>query len=242
MQLKGQNILITGGARRIGREIALFLASKGANISLHYGHSSEAAEKTRKDIEALNVNCFLFQADLADLSSVSNLVKSANEQQALDALINNAAIFGNNNLESTSLADWQEHLDINLSAPFLLSKSLFQLSEKTQREARIVNILDWRALRPRDDHLAYTISKAALAALTRSLAIAMAPRTTVNGIALGAILPPSDGADTSMITKDIPLDRWAELHEVGETVEFLLGGPKYITGEIIYLDGGRHLI
>jgi pteridine reductase len=103
-------------------------------------------------------------------------------------------------------------------------------------------MLDWRALRPGPDHLPYTISKAALAALTRSLATALAPQITVNGLALGAILPPSDGANIGNILDNIPAHRWANLEEVGQALVFLLDGPTYVTGEILHVDGGRHLV
>jgi pteridine reductase len=110
-------------------------------------------------------------------------------------------------------------------------------------KGRIVNILDWRALRPGADHFPYTISKAALAALTKSMAAALAPRIIVNGLALGAVLPPSDRpVDEDKIIKDVPARRWSEPGEVGEALIFLLSGPAYITGEIIHVDGGRHLI
>jgi len=103
-------------------------------------------------------------------------------------------------------------------------------------------ILDWRALRPGPDHLPYTISKAGLASLTKSLAVSLAPGITVNGIALGAILPPSDGGAVEDLISSLPIPRWAEMEELEETLIFLLSGPAYITGEIIHLDGGRHLI
>jgi pteridine reductase len=139
------------------------------------------------------------------------------------------------------LADWQRHMDINLTVPFLLSQALArQLPEG--KEGRIVNIVDWRALRPGADHFPYTISKAALAALTRSLAAALAPRITVNALAFGAILPPSDRPATAKIIENVPAQRWSKPEEVAEAIVFLLSGPAYITGEIIHLDGGRHLI
>ena len=242
MDIKGQNILITGAAKRIGRSIAMYLASKGANISLHYGKSEEAARATQKDIQALGVDCHLLQADLADESQLSKIIEKAEKFQALSALINNASIFGSQDLRNTKHEDWQKHLDVNLSAPFFLAQNLFVTAEKSQRKARIVNILDWRALRPGGDHLAYTVCQTALAGLTHSLAVAMAPNITVNGVALGAILAPIDEADTNSLTDRIPLERWGNLEEVGQTVEFLIGGPNYITGEIIHLDGGRHLV
>jgi len=130
---------------------------------------------------------------------------------------------------------------INLTTPFLLSQA-FARALEPGKEGRIVNILDWRALRPGPDHLPYTISKAGLVALTRSLAQALAPEISVNGIALGAILPPSDGGAGDEILKNVPAGRWAELEEVQKTLSFLLSGPSYITGEIIHVDGGRHLV
>jgi NAD(P)-dependent dehydrogenase (short-subunit alcohol dehydrogenase family) len=120
--------------------------------------------------------------------------------------------------------------------------SIFENLSFIETNGRIINILDWRALRPGADHFPYTISKAGLAALTQSLAVSLAPNITVNGIAFGAILPPSDGGDTGDILKDVPAKRWADMEEVGEILLFLLDGPEYITGEIIHLDGGRNLI
>ena len=109
-------------------------------------------------------------------------------------------------------------------------------------KARIVNILDWRALRPGVEHFPYTISKSALVAMTQSLAISLAPRIMVNGLALGAVLPPLDQPKQPDLIKNVPLKRWATLEELGEALLFLLTGPEYITGEIIHIDGGRHLI
>ncbi|MFN2120013.1 MAG: SDR family oxidoreductase, partial [Anaerolineales bacterium] len=103
------------------------------------------------------------------------------------------------------------------------------------------NILDWRALRPDDEHFAYSISKAALGAMTQALAVALAPSVTVNGLALGAILPPEVGAPDHQILKRVPAGRWGNLVEVESALLFLLAGPAYVTGEIIHVDGGRHL-
>ena len=127
----------------------------------------------------------------------------------------------------------------NLAAPFLLSQAF---AKQASEGARIVNILDWRALRPGSDHFPYTISKAALAAMTQSLAIALSPRIIVNGLALGAILPPADGNAEADIIKNVPARRWAQEDEIEQALLFLLTCPSYITGEIIHLDGGRHLV
>ncbi|MGW8249516.1 MAG: SDR family oxidoreductase, partial [Anaerolineales bacterium] len=154
---------------------------------------------------------------------------------------NNASIFEPLGWDDTDYSKWQRHLQVNLTTPFLLSQAFArQLPE--DKSGRIVNLLDWRALRPGPDHLPYTISKAGLYALTSSLAAALAPRITVNGLALGAILPPSDGGDGNNILEDVPAGRWADVDEVCQAALFLLSGPSYITGEIIYVDGGRHLV
>ncbi len=241
MSLNGKTILITGAARRIGRQLALAVAQAGANVVIHHSNSAEAARQTAAEIEQLGRQAWILQADFRQLSAVENLISRAAAFAPLDALVNNAAIFEPLSLAETGLADWERHLNINLTAPFLLSRD-FAAQLPPGREGRIVNILDWRALRPAADHFPYTVSKAGLAALTRSLAAALAPRITVNAIAFGAILPPSDGADPQGILRTVPAGRWAKLDEVGETLLFLLDGPAYITGEILHLDGGRHLI
>jgi NAD(P)-dependent dehydrogenase (short-subunit alcohol dehydrogenase family) len=135
---------------------------------------------------------------------------------------------------------------VNLTAPFLLSQA-FARGLAPGAPGRIINLLDWRALRPGADHLPYTISKAALAALTRSLAQALAPQVTVNGLALGAILPPNEGNAgagnaAERIVENVPARRWARLEEVEQGLIFFLTGPDYVTGEIIHIDGGRHLV
>ena len=129
---------------------------------------------------------------------------------------------------------------VNLTAPFLLSQA-FARTIGREAEGRIVNLLDWRAMRPGADHLPYTVSKAGLAALTQSLAIALAPNITVNGLALGAILAPGEGAPKRLL-EQIPAGRWGALDEVGQALVFLLSGPAYVTGEILHVDGGRHLV
>ena len=159
----------------------------------------------------------------------------------LTALINNAAIFKPLTLKETSLEDWNQHLQINLTAPFLLSQA-FNTQYMGEIIGRIINILDWRALRPGKDHFPYTISKSALAAMTQSLALSLAPRITVNGVALGAILPPEGEEVSDQLIKNVPMRRWSTLTELGELPTFLLSAPSYITGEIIHLDGGRHLV
>ncbi len=246
MDLSGRYVLITGAARRLGRELALSAARAGAGIMLHYRTSESDARSVQAAIHAMGKAAHLFQADLNDPEQTEELVSRTSKIHPLYALINNASIFEPLDWDSTTLEAWQRHMQVNLTAPFLLSKA-FARQLPASENGRIINLLDWRALRPGADHFPYTISKAGLYAMTRSLAAALAPSITVNGLALGAILPPVDSAekeDTGRadILKDVPANRWAEIDEVCQTMLFLLIGPSYITGEVIHIDGGRHLI
>ena len=239
LPLLHKTILITGAARRLGRVFALGCARAGADVVIHHGHSDAEAETLRAEIIGLGRQAWVFPADLRDSSAAQSLIPLINRSTPIHLLINSAAIFESLTLDSTSIQDWEKHLAVNLTAPFLLSQSFARQAEDG---ARIVNILDWRALRPGADHFPYTVSKSALAALTKSLAVALAPKIIVNALALGAILPPSDGNKNPDIIKNVPLRRWANLEEVEQALLYLLTGPAYITGEIIHVDGGRHLI
>jgi NAD(P)-dependent dehydrogenase (short-subunit alcohol dehydrogenase family) len=237
--LNGKTILITGAARRIGKLFALACAHAGADIIIHHSHSDEEAQQVKDEIESIGRNAHILASDFGTPDSVSRLISQANDISPLYALVNSAAIFEPLSFNDTMLEDWNRHLNINLTAPFLLSQEFARHTD----EGRIINIVDWRALRPAADHFPYTISKAALAAMTKSLAVALAPRITVNALALGAILPPTDQPSASeKIIENVPAHRWSEAGEVEEALLFLLTGPAYITGEIIHVDGGRHLI
>lgn len=239
--MKNGFTLITGAAKRIGKRLAFDLAKQGFKIIVHHGHSPMEATEVVTEIRKQGGIAEGIQADLQNPAEIRNLFNIIAKFGVVNSLINNASIFAPLSFQDTTLENWQEHMDINLTAPFLLSQ-LFQAQLPVDEQGHIINILDWRALRPGADHFPYTVSKAGLAALTRSLAIALAPRINVNGIALGAILPPSDGGKPEKMLQDVPQNRVGTLDEVTRTVLFFLTGPEYITGEIIHLDGGRHLI
>ena len=241
LPLHGKTVLITGAARRVGRILALACARAGADLVIHHGHSSQQALDVQKEIASYGRQSWILASDLSKADEVSRLISQANEIGPLYGLVNSAAIFEPLSLEQTTLADWERHMAINLTAPFLLSQA-FAKQIPDGGEGRIVNILDWRALRPGADHFPYTVSKAALASMTQSLAIALAPCITVNGLALGAVLPPANKSAKEEIIKSIPAQRWSDAKEIEEALIFLLSGPAYMTGEIIHVDGGRHLI
>jgi pteridine reductase len=241
LDLNDKTILITGAARRVGRSLALAVARSGGDVLIHFRTSPHEAESLQQEISTFGRTAKLIQADLADPASVERLFAQAAALGPVDGLVNNASIFESLDWQTTRLEDWNRHLMVNLTAPFVLSQAFARALPKGT-PGRIVNILDWRAFRPGPDHLPYTISKSALAALTQSLAAALAPQITVNALALGAILPPSDGGDTEALIRSVPAQRWASLPEVDEALIFLLAGPAYITGEILHVDGGRHLV
>ena len=241
VDLNGKKVIITGSAKRIGRELALASAKAGASVIIHHNQSQKEAEQTANDIGKLGGKSEIIRADFSEPQKAIEIFNEVfQKNKNVFALVNNAAIFKPIKFANTSLDDWRNHMDINLTMPFLLSQSF--ASSIGKQKARIINILDWRALRPGYDHFPYTISKSALSALTQTLALSLAPNIQVNGIALGAILPPVGGAEEKGIISKVPAGRWARKAELSDAYLFLLQGPEYITGEIIHLDGGRHLV
>ena len=177
MTLLGKRVLVTGAARRVGRALALAIAQAGGNLVLHHAHSPGEARQAQLEAQGLGVQAQVLQADLGDLQQVADLLERAWQDGPLFALVNSAAIFEPLTWQTTDLPAWQRHLDLNLTAPFLLSQA-FARALPSGEQGRIINILDWRALRPGPDHLPCTISKAGLAALTAALAQALAPHIT----------------------------------------------------------------
>ena len=241
MRVKNKRILITGAAKRIGRILSLLIAREGGEVIIHHNNSFAEAKSLQNEIQDLGQTVLIYQADFSDMQSTRQFINNVFDSNEIDAVINNASIFSNLDWTTTKIEDWRKHQSVNLETPFLISQA-YANSLKKGNKGKIINMLDWRALKPGADHLPYTISKAGLAALTKSLAISFAPDITVNGIALGAILPPREGASVDTITEGLPIPRWATIQELEDTVMFLLSGPEYITGEIIHLDGGRHLV
>ncbi|MDY0288266.1 MAG: SDR family oxidoreductase [Sphaerochaeta sp.] len=234
-------VLVTGGARRIGRSLSLAVARCGFDVAVHYLNSRTEAESLCREIRACGREAVALQADLMQPQQVASLVPRVLEHGPLVALIHNASLFEPLDWLSSGLEDWNRHLMINLTAPFLLSQAFAQALHPGQ-QGRIISMLDWRVSRPGSDHLPYTTSRSALASLTKSLAIALAPQITVNALALGAVLPPSVGIADPHILENVPSGRWAHLEEIDQALIFLLAGPSCITGEVLTVDGGRHLV
>ncbi len=241
--LAGRAALVTGAARRVGRALALALARAGASVAVHYRGSDAEARETAAEIERLGAKAALVRADLADPDAAGGLIDTAARRLgAIDILVNNASIFAPGDVAGTDSLAWDAHQAINVRAPFLLARA-FARALPAGRGGDIVNLNDWRALRPGADHFAYTVSKAGLHGLTQSLAVALAPRIKVNEIALGAVLPPEGSpADyVHQLRREIPLDRWSKPEEVADALLFLLRSPG-LTGQTLLVDGGRHLV
>ncbi|MBF0622605.1 MAG: SDR family oxidoreductase [Magnetococcales bacterium] len=249
MELSGKTALITGGAKRIGAACAIALAKQGVDIALHYGRSAEAAETQCDRLRGLGVNAFPFSADLSDASACQTLVDRANQKMGLiSILINCAAIFERGSVKQTSLENWQRHLDINLTAPFLLLQAFANQSawlpngEPPQVQGKVINFIDQRITRPQPGHLAYTTAKSALWAVTQMAAKELAPAIHVNGIAPGPILPAPDANTETFekIARATPSGRPGGPIDITEALLFLLK-QDYIIGEILRVDGGEHL-
>ncbi len=255
MQLDGRVALVTGGAVRLGKALALALAEEGVRLAVHYHSSAAPAEATVGEIRALGSDAVALRADLSQPDQVPSLIEQAAEQWGrLDILVNSAAIFEPADLAHTSAESWDRHFAINLRAPFFLSQAFAAHVGKERPaldgrqapddgRAHIVNIADWRGLRPDTSYLAYSLTKAGVLAMTQGLALALAPDIQVNAIAPGAILPPPGKGQAYLdgLAAEIPMQRVGSPAEIARALLFLLKSD-FVTGETVFVTGGQHLV
>jgi NAD(P)-dependent dehydrogenase (short-subunit alcohol dehydrogenase family) len=231
--------LVSVSSRGIGRSIALALAADGANVVVHYRRSVADADELCARIASLGVRAWRLRADFEDPSDTATLVERAvGLAGRLDVLVNNASVFGRSTLADLSFEGLVDSLRVNAWAPFVLARDF---AART-RQGSIVNLLDAR-LRDYDlRHAAYILAKHALASLTRMAALEWAPGVRVNGVAPGPILPPPGGDehDLDALAAALPLRRHGDPRDIADAVLFLIRS-EFITGEILYVDGGRHL-
>ncbi|NKI18183.1 pteridine reductase [Spongiibacter sp. KMU-166] len=238
--------LITGAAQRIGAETARLLHHEGYNIVVHYHHSADDAEKLCAELNAQrNDSALPLSAELSDIASVQALATNTIQHWGrVDALVNNASGFYPTPLASASGDDWDSLFGSNVKGAFFLSQAL--APTLSQHQGAIVNIVDIYGDRPLPQHSIYSMAKAALAMMTKSLAIELGPNVRVNGVSPGAILPPmaSDEfgeLEERNVSERVPLARWGAPANIATTVSFLLNKTSYINGQIIAVDGGRSL-
>ena len=234
---------MTGAAKRVGREIALTLARRGAHILLHY-HSSEAeAQKTADEIRALGVSCDLVKADLSkskEIFEMMNQIRS--KRKFIDILINSASIFYKTPIKNVKESDFDAFINANLKGPFLLSVEIGKKMLEAQG-GKIVNIADWSGFRPYKDYAPYCASKGGLITFTKSLARDFAPKVMANAIAPGPVLLPADFTEEEKanIEKLTVLGRIGTPQDIANAAVFLLEND-FINGTVLVVDGGRSLV
>ncbi len=237
--LAGRTALVTGGARRLGRAISLGLARAGAHVVVHYRSSSDSAQEVVSSIRGLGVQAWAVQADLSEAGAPEALFSQAVDRAGgVDVLVNNASIFPDDALLDLTMEAIATNARVNAYAPYALARALYAQG----REAAVVNLLDARVVDRDDAHAAYHLSKRMLYTFNQVTALAFAPRVRVNGVAPGPILPPPDGDEAVLdrLAQELPLQRRGMPEDVARAVLFLAASP-YVTGQVLFVDGGRHL-
>lgn len=243
MDLADKNAIVTGGAVRIGRALAIGLARHGINVCIHYSGSEAAARSAVAEITACGVGGVAVQANFEKpAAAASNVMGHAvRELGPIDYLVNSAGIFEAATLVQMDEYNWDRHQNINLKAPAFLCRE-FARQLPSDRRGHIVNVADWRGERPGTGYLAYTLAKAGLIALTRSLAQELAPHIQVNAIAPGAILPPpgESAEDFERRAAGIPLQRTGTPDDIVQALFYLLES-EFVTGHVLHVTGGEEL-
>ncbi len=233
-------VIITGGAKRVGAVLTRHFAGHGYDIALHYHQSKSEAESLQKEILSLGVSCQLFQHDLNDIAGLSSLVASIYKAMPhVNALVNNASLFERATLMDTSEALFDRQFTTNFKAPFFLTQA-FSLHVG---KGSIVNILDTDIVQTQGSHFAYLLSKKILAECTVMAARELGPDIRVNAVCPGCLIP-ADAADEAYVEKlkdTIPLKEHPLPQEAAEAVLWLVKQP-HITGQLIYVDGGKHVL
>jgi 3-oxoacyl-[acyl-carrier protein] reductase/pteridine reductase len=248
--LMGKTALVTGGARRIGRAIALALATAGANVAITYRDSQPEAEETVRDLAALNVDAFAVRTDLTDAESIRQSVASVvDEYGRLDILVNNAGLFEQAALEDITPEQWDRIFATNTRAPFLMGQAAYP--HLRAAGGRIVNIGSLGGMHPWATHAHYCTSKAALHMLSQTMAKAWAPQVSVNCVVPGMIeqgsveperiAPEEVAAEYTRFAQRTPMRRNGTAQDVAAAVLFFATGPHFITGQLLTVDGGLGL-
>lgn len=234
--------LVTAAGKRIGRALALELASLGAAVAVHHRDSGAAAESVVREIVCNGGRAAAVKADLGDARDTLTLIdRAAALVGPLDCLVNNASLFERDEWDSVTPESWAAHLDANLRAPMLLTQQ-FALRLPEGRNGNVINMLDQRVWRLTPHFISYTVSKTGLWTLTQTLAQALAPRIRVNGIGPGPVLPSARQTQAHFDAQcaATPLGRGSSPEEVVLALRFILAAPS-MTGQMIALDSGQHL-
>lgn len=232
--------LITGAAGRLGRGIALHLAAKGYDIALHYRHSRAEAEATARDIAGKNVVCHLLQADLADPAQCPALVAKAHTAfPQLSVLVNNASVFDKGGFLESDASLLRKEFAVNFEAPVFLTQAF----ARQVKQGAVVNMLDTCVTQHRHSHFFYLLSKKSLLAFTQMAAAELAPAIRVNGVAPGYVLPSEHWGEEykEKLEARLPMGKIATVEDVAQAVYTLVSSPA-LTGQVLFVDGGEHLL
>ncbi len=241
MNIEGRVVLVTGGIRRVGRAIALTLAQRQARLVVSYRTSAQDAEQTVRAIQQHGTEAMAVRANLADAADVKRLIdRIARRFGRLDVLVNSAAVFNRTPFDRLTERDWDRALNTNLKGPFLCALYASRLMRRGDG-GKILNLTDWAGVRPYREYLPYCVSKAGVIGLTRALAKELAPRIQVVAVAPGPILAPDamSAATKARIARRVPLKRWGSPQDVANTVLFLIEGTDFMTGSVVFVDGGQ---
>ncbi len=242
MELHGRVALVTGAGRRLGQAMARALAGRGMTLAIHHHASAAGAAALRDEVNAAGGRAACFPADLTDADAAIALPRRVADQLGrLDVLVNSAAIMRRQSLEETTPADYDAVFDLNLRSVFFCTQG----AAPALRAARgkVVNMADLSGLEPWPGFAAHSVSKAGVVMLTRVLARTLAPEVTVNAIAPGAVLVPEeyDAEERERLARAAPLRRLGAPADVIAALLYLLEGGDFVTGEVLAVDGGRHI-
>jgi NAD(P)-dependent dehydrogenase (short-subunit alcohol dehydrogenase family) len=243
MDVTGRNALVTGGATRVGKSLTLALAGAGANVFVHYNSSAGPAEETAADVESLGRRSAIGSANLSDPAAGEQLIAEATEALGpISILINSASGFPEDTLADATLEGFRATLDLTLASPVFLTQR-FAAALPDEMEGAVVNVTDAKTQRPYLDHFSYVIAKGGIDTFTRAAARALAPRIRVNAVALGVILPPpgEDAFYAEKLAANIPMGRVGGTAPVAAAMLALVQND-FITGEIVRIDGGGHVV
>lgn len=243
MKLRGAVALVTGGAKRVGKAVALGLARRGAHVAITYRSSASEAETAVRQLRRFGVRAMAVAAEQTDIGQIRAAVRIVEQQFGrIDVLVNSASNFYPTPFASVTEAQWDDLVNVNLRAAFFFAQAVAPGMHR-RRRGKVINMADVAVWSPWPEYLPYTVAKGGIVTLTRGLAKAMAPHVQVNAIAPGPILRPPDlsAADARRAQAKTLLKRWGSPDDIVQTILYFVEGTDFVTGQVLAVDGGRLL-